>query len=56
MAFTILTWLVDSFTNTKFKGNPAAVCIVENFDNCQKRLFCKMSGKWKIKSYKKVKG
>src|SRR6476660_24166 len=24
------TYFVDSFTNQKFKGNPAAVCIAEN--------------------------
>ena len=24
------TYFVDSFTNQKFKGNPAAVCIVES--------------------------
>ena len=24
------TYFVDSFTNQKFKGNPAAVCIMEN--------------------------
>lgn len=27
------TYFVDSFTNEKFKGNPAAVCIVENIIN-----------------------
>jgi PhzF family phenazine biosynthesis protein len=25
------TYFVDSFTNQKFKGNPAAVCILENY-------------------------
>ena len=30
------TYFVDSFTNEKFKGNPAAVCIVENnLDNAE---------------------
>lgn len=24
------TWFVDSFTNEKFKGNPAAVCLLQN--------------------------
>ena len=29
------TYFVDSFTNEKFKGNPAAVCILENELNHQ---------------------
>ena len=55
MKKTIKTYIVDSFTDKPFKGNPAGVCIVENdLDNDQMLLIAKELGLSETTFIKKI--
>lgn len=55
MEKTIKTYIVDSFTDKPFKGNPAGVCIVENdLDNDQMLLIAKELGLSETTFIKKI--